>query len=82
MAYSVPVALVPLLVVVLLVVVVCGVDGEVLGNPGGEFQLLVHLVQQQVVLLEHHPVAVRAVLREDLEACLMEGVPLRTLPES
>lgn len=67
MVGEVPVALVPLLVVKLFVVVVRGVDGEVLSHPGGQFQLLIDLVQQQIVLLAHHAVAVRAVLREHLE---------------
>lgn len=45
-------------------------DGEVIGHPGRQLQLLVDLVQQQVVLLTHHAVTVRAVLREHLEACV------------
>lgn len=45
-------------------------DGEVIGHPGRQLQLLVDLVQQQIVLLAHHAVAVRAVLREHLEACV------------
>jgi hypothetical protein len=96
MGWRVPVAFVPLLVVELFVVVVGGVDGEVIGDPGGEFELLVDLVEQQIVLLGHHAVAVGAVLGEDLEACIVRGekerlpragkggasLPLRTLPES
>lgn len=67
MGGRVPVALVPLLVVELLVVVVGRVDGEMLGDPSRKLQLLVDLVQQQIVLLTHHTVAVRAVFRKDLE---------------
>lgn len=67
MGVRVPVALVPLLVVELLVVVVGRVDGEMLGDPSRKLQLLVDLVQQQIVLLTHHTVAVRAVFRKDLE---------------
>jgi hypothetical protein len=65
---DVPITLVPLLVVVLLVVMVGGVDREVLGHPGGQLELLVDLVQQIVVLLADHTVAVAAVAREHLEA--------------
>lgn len=93
---SLPVALVPLLVVELLVVMMSGVNGEMLSYPGGQFELLVDLVQQQIVLLCHHTVTVSAVLGKDLEACIVreqkkrpshagkmkESLPLRTLPES
>jgi hypothetical protein len=96
MGRRVPVALVPLLVVELLVVVVRRMDGEMLSHPGGKLQLLVDLVQQQIVLLTHHTVTVRAVFRKDLETYVNfrkkrgtspEGrnqrtIPLRTLPES
>lgn len=67
---GVPIALVPLLIVELLVVVVGRMDGEVIGHPGRQLQLLVDLVQQQIVLLTHHAVAVRAVLSEHLEPCI------------
>jgi hypothetical protein len=70
------------LIVELLVVMMSGVDGEVLSDPGGQLDLLVDLVQQQVVLLAHVAVAVGAVLAEDLEPCVARAVPLRTLPES
>ena len=67
MAGGVPVSLVPLLVVELLIMVVSRVDREVLGDPGGEFNLLVDLVQEQVVFLAHHAVTVGTVFAEDLE---------------
>ncbi len=46
-------------------------NGEVLGHPGRKLQLLVDLVQQQVVLLADHAVAVGAVAGEDLEAYII-----------
>lgn len=62
------VALVPLLVVVLLEVVVSGVNGEAGADESGELNLLVGLVEEQVVFLEHHAVAVSAVAGEDQKA--------------
>jgi hypothetical protein len=44
------------------------VDGEVFGDPRGQFELLVDLVQQKIVFLVHHAVTVRTVFGEDLEA--------------
>jgi len=46
MRLMVPVSLVPLLVVKLLVVVMGRMDGEVLGHPRRQLQLLIDLVQQ------------------------------------
>ena len=67
MVGSVPVSLVPLLIVELLIMVVGRMNREVFGDPSGEFNLLVNLVQEQIVLLTHHTVAVSTVFAEDLE---------------
>ena len=48
------ISFIPLLVVVLLEVLVGWVDSEALGNDGGQFELFVGLVQQDVVLLIEH----------------------------
>ena len=76
---DVPVALVPLLVVVLLEVVMGRVDCEVLAHPGCQLQLLVCLIQQHVVFLGDHSVAVAAVAAEHLEAYIMKGGGQRLL---
>jgi hypothetical protein len=64
---DVPITLIPLLVVILLVVLMSWVNCEVLGYPRRQLKLLISLVQQQVVLLAYHAVAVAAVFSEDLE---------------
>jgi len=80
---DIAVALIPLLVVVLLVMLVSGMYGEVFSHPRRQLQLLIGLVQQYIILLGDHSVAVAAVLREDLEAYgSFELLPRRTLPES
>jgi len=61
------VSVVPLLVVVLLVVVMTWVDGEHC-HSGGEFELLVSFVQEDVVFSPLHSMAVSAVSGEDLES--------------
>jgi len=65
---DVPITLIPLLVIILLVVLMSWVNCEVLGYPGRQLKLLVCLIQQQVVLLAYHTVAVATIFREDLEA--------------
>lgn len=70
----------PLLVVVLLEVVVGRTDGEH-GDHVGEFELVVGLVEQYVVLLVHDSVAIGAVLGEDLEAST-DGPSVVVAPES
>lgn len=79
---NIPISLIPFLEVVLLEVLVGWVDLEVLGNPGGQFELLVSLVQQIVVLLRDHTVAVAAILGENLETYVICSIPRRTLPLS
>lgn len=57
-------------------------DLEVLGNPCGQLKLLVSLVQQVIVLLGVHAMAVAAILGENLETYVKKPVPRRTLPLS
>lgn len=62
------ISFIPLLVVVLLEVLVGWVDSEALGNDGGQFELFVGLVQQDVVLLIEHTVTVSTVSGKDHES--------------
>lgn len=79
---NVPISLIPFLEVVLLEVLVGWMDLEVLGNPCGQLKLLVSLVQQVIVLLGVHAMAVAAILGENLETYVKKPVPRRTLPLS
>jgi hypothetical protein len=72
MASCVPVSLIPLLVIELLVVVMGWMDGEVLSNPRGQFQLFVDLVEEEIVLLADHSVAVGAVFGENLKTYMVK----------
>lgn len=64
---DVSVSFVPLLVVILFEVLMGWVDGEVLAHPSGELQLLVDLVEEDIVFLGDHSVAVTTVPAENLE---------------
>ena len=68
---DVAISFIPLLVVKLLVVVVGRVDGEMISDPCGQLDLLVHLVKQQIILLSHVAVTVGAVCTEDLKAYII-----------
>ena len=65
---DVSVPLIPLLVVVLLEMLMSRVDGKVLSDPSSQFQLLIDLLKQEIILLSDHTVTVSAVSGENLEA--------------
>ena len=71
MVVDVSVSFIPLLIIILFKLLVGRMDGEMLSDPAGELQLLIKLVQQQVILLGDHSVAVAAVAGEDLKPKLL-----------
>jgi len=64
----IPVSFIPFLIIKLFVMMVSWVDREMVSYPSRQFQLLVHLVQQEIVLLGEHTVTVSAVFSKDLES--------------
>ena len=61
MIMDVSISLVPFLIVILLEVMMSWMDGEVLTHPRCQLKLFIDFIQQQIIFLANHAMAIRTV---------------------